>query len=994
MDKRLLNLFLLIFTLSGFSGLIYESIWTHYLKLFMGHAAYAQTLVLAIFMSGLAMGSWICSRYSVKWKNLLISYALAEGAVGLFALVFHNAFDQAVQISYASILPHLDSASMAYVYKWTLSALMILPQSILLGMTFPLMSAGLIRLAPQNPGRTISLLYFTNSIGAAIGVLVSGFILIRLIGLPWTIRLAGLINVALALSVWLLVRRHSMESAATGIVSDNAREYPDGSRYYFFLFASFITGAASFIYEIGWIRMLSLVLGSSTHAFELMLSAFILGLAFGGLWMQRRIEHIKIPERYLAYVQVTMGLLALSTLLLYGYTFEVMQWLVTTLSKTDTGYTLFNLSSNAIAMAVMLPTTFCAGMTLPLITFTLIRRGSGERSIGAVYAANTAGAILGVFFAIHFGMPLLGLRGLITAGAGLDLSLGVLLLWGAARYTSKRVPLSVTALCMCAVAATLFFVQLDPYKMASGIYRQGSFLAAENSKLLYHEDGKTATVSVALMSDGIMSIRTNGKPDAGIYMGMREQEASDEDTMVLAAVIPMALNPQATDVATIGFGSGLTSHTLLSNPLFRQVDTIEIEKNMVEASNNFRPRVELVYRDPRSKIFIDDAKTFFSVHNKKYDLIVSEPSNPWVSGVAGLFSEEFYCLINRYLTKNGLFAQWVQLYEIDTNMVVSILKAVSSNFSDFVVYATTDGNILIIAKNNGTVSELDPGILKIPDIDKALQKINIKSVQDIEIRKIGSKKLLQKMVEAFPIRANSDYYPVLDQNAARTRFLNADAQELLGFAHEPIPVLELLSGTAASEDNTSITPSPFFSKTQGAKIAETLRDYFQHGEFNGNYGEISLNTKQQAMRLKQMFTDCQLKLGPRDRFASLFITAIRMTSYLKPHELGPIWEKLESGQCAKTLSITEKKWVALFKAVGKRDARTMASIARDILESEQQVSSAATQYLVACGMSGSLMQGDREGSLKLWSTYQSRLFGAGRPPLLFQLLAANSAVLN
>jgi spermidine synthase len=134
-----------------------------------------------------------------------------------------------------------------------------------------------------------------------------------------------------------------------------------------------------------------------------------------------------------------------------------------------------------------------------------------------------------------------------------------------------------------------------------------------------------------------MSIRTNGKSDATIMMTKYLESTVDESTMVLTAVIPMALNPQARDAATIGLGSGLTTHTLLSNPHMREVDTVEIEQGMVEAANNFRPSVELAYADPRSKIYIDDAKTFFSTYNKIYDLILSEPSNPWVSGVADFF---------------------------------------------------------------------------------------------------------------------------------------------------------------------------------------------------------------------------------------------------------------------------------------------------------------------------------------------------------------------
>jgi spermidine synthase len=133
--------FFALFTLSGFAGLIYESIWSHYIKLFLGHAAYAQTLVLAIFMGGMALGSWLCSRYSARWRNLLIGYAVAEAAIGLCALVFHRVFVAATDVAYDSIMPGLGNPHAVNAFKWALSALLVLPQSVLLGMTFPLMSA-------------------------------------------------------------------------------------------------------------------------------------------------------------------------------------------------------------------------------------------------------------------------------------------------------------------------------------------------------------------------------------------------------------------------------------------------------------------------------------------------------------------------------------------------------------------------------------------------------------------------------------------------------------------------------------------------------------------------------------------------------------------------------------------------------------------------------------------------------------------------------------
>src|SRR5438105_5842029 len=145
-----------LFAASGFAGLIYESIWTHYLKLFLGHAAYAQTLVLAIFMGGMAIGSWLSAQWSRRWRNLLAAYALTEAAVGVLALVFHEVFVASTGWAHGSVLPHLPA------FKWILSTALILPQCILLGMTFPLMTGGVLRAFADRPGRSLSMLYFTN----------------------------------------------------------------------------------------------------------------------------------------------------------------------------------------------------------------------------------------------------------------------------------------------------------------------------------------------------------------------------------------------------------------------------------------------------------------------------------------------------------------------------------------------------------------------------------------------------------------------------------------------------------------------------------------------------------------------------------------------------------------------------------------------------------------------------------------------------------------
>ena len=359
MKNRELRIFFFVFTASGFAGLIYESIWTHYLKLFLGHAAYAQVLVLAVFMGGMALGSLISSKYSGRLSNLLIGYAVVEVIIGLCAVFFHPLYVQFIDLAYSRIIPALGSPLAVAVFKWSAATLLILPQSILLGMTFPLMAAGLIRRFPATPGTIVAMLYFTNSIGAAIGVLATGFLFIGWVGLPGTLVIAAFINFIVAAVVWIEDRK--LPSVAPPILQTVNADLSVKRQNIFcgiFLFVALMTGLSSFIYEIGWIRMLSLVLGASTHAFELMLSAFITGLALGSLWVKRRIDSLEDPRRFLARVQVAMGIMAMATLPLYSGTFDIMAWLMKSLPKTDTGYLLFNLSSHGIALAVMMPAAF------------------------------------------------------------------------------------------------------------------------------------------------------------------------------------------------------------------------------------------------------------------------------------------------------------------------------------------------------------------------------------------------------------------------------------------------------------------------------------------------------------------------------------------------------------------------------------------------------------------------------------------------------------
>jgi predicted membrane-bound spermidine synthase len=985
--KRLL---FALFALSGFSGLIYESIWTHYLKLFLGHAAYAQTLVLAIFMGGMAIGSWWCGAASTRWRNLLRGYALIEGVIGLAALAFHGVFDAFLQFAYDSLLPGLGSPLAVEWVKWISAALLILPQSILLGMTFPLMSGALIRRFPDAPGGSVAMLYFTNSIGAAAGVLVSGFALIELLGLPGTIQAAGILNLVLAAVVLRL--SGSREEPRFNVALDGAPRFAESRWFYLLLGVSALTGAASFIYEIAWIRMLSMVLGSSTHAFELMLSAFILGLALGGLWVRRRIDALSNSLRFLAIVQLLMGVSAASTLWIYNQSFDVMAWLINNLAKDEGGYLLFNLSSHAIAAAVMIPTSFLAGTTLPLLTFTLLRQGHGEKSIGSVYAANTLGAITGVFFATHIGMTTLGLKGLLLVGAGLDVALGVAILWRIRAAAPPRQALAPAAIGVAALVVIGAFAHLDPLKMSSGVYRTGRMHSA-NTKVLFHRDGKTASVDLLQSANNEthrnVSILTNGKPDASVNMISQGPPAPDESTMILAGALPLAVHPGARNAAVIGFGSGLSTHTMLSGNRLDAVDTIEIESAMVEAARGFRPRVELAYSSPASRIFIDDAKTYFSTHNKRYDIILSEPSNPWVSGVASLFTEEFYAHVKRHLNPDGVLLQWIQTYEVDEPLVASVVKAMSQHFPNYIIYAPNVVDMIFIARADGAVPLPALDSLTSPAIRAELARVGIRNDHDLDLRRIGDARSLGPLFASYTIPPNSDYNPVVDLRAARSRFLQMNAAKFISFRNASIPALEILLASPPPARGAQTTQFPGYERTVIVMTAERALDYLLGGP-DALLLDMHPRTIESLRFVRGTFIECRGSTGSEEWLQHLSTVANLLIPQLSPDAVAQVWQRIGTAPCSATLSSLQHQWLVLWTALTQRDTGAVGRIAGNLLATPTRYSHMQAEYLLLCALLSRVAGGDMAGAREAWNLYAPQLYQAKSPALVARLLAAHA----
>jgi len=927
--------------------------------------------VLIVFMGGMALGAALCARVSTRVRNPLLAYAAIEAAIGVCALLFHEMFVGVTDWSYATLLPSIGADGMALAAKLALSCALILPQSVLLGATFPLMSAGLVR-ATQARGEAIAMLYFSNSLGAAAGVLASGFVLIAWVGLPGTLRTAGIVNLVLAAAVALLARPAG--ASAPIPVRSEGGEHPAR----LLLWVAMLTGLASFIYEICWIRMLSLVLGASTHSFELMLSTFILGLALGGLAVRRLVDSAASPERLLGWVQVAMGLAALATLPVYDRSFELMEYLMKGLARSEAGYLFFNLSGQGISALIMLPATFCAGMTLPLITGALLRRGAGERAIGQVYAANTLGAIAGVLLAVHAGLPLLGLKGTLILGALIDAGLGLTLLY---RFAPQRWPFAASAAaCLLAFLPMAALFELNANKMTAGVFRHGDLASSADAKILFNKDGKTATVHLVRYGDAT-SIRTNGKSDGSINMDREGLRGSDEITMVLTGALPLALKPEARTAAVIGIGTGLTMHALLQSLSLESVETVEIEAAMAEAARGFAPRNSSAFADPRGMILIDDAKTFFSTRNRRYDILVSEPSNPWVSGVASLFTREFYQRVRSHLNPGGILAQWFQLYEIDASLLASVMQALGEAFPHYAIYAPSDHDLLILASMNPLPQRPDATVFEQPALAQEMRTVHVLAPGDLDARYLGSRATLAPLFASYGMPANSDFYPVLDLNAARHRFMEKSAADVVALLNAGVPVLEMLEpGLRRRPVNPQHRGAVNFARIENTRLARYARDYLLRPRPPEPEGIATLLQKDLEVA-KLRLLECREPAEQDVWIHSLLNVARSMNPYLAPDEAAPVWARFMTAPCHGKLRDFQRRWIALFAALAARDGKGAAALAAEILDTQADLSRDAREYLLVAGMAGQLASDDRAAALALWSKHEPQIRSVDKPLL-------------
>ncbi|MCC7034268.1 MAG: fused MFS/spermidine synthase [Acidobacteria bacterium] len=693
--------FLLLFALSGGAALVYEVVWTRLLTLQIGHGLAAASTVLAAFMGGLAAGAAAGGRIGQRLapRAALRAYALLELAIAAVAVLLPFVL-VALRPLLAALYDNGDGGwAFGAVRLGTSLVLLALPAAAM-GATFPIASRWMVRGA-KSVSADAGHLYAANTLGAAAGALGAGFVLLPWLGLAGATAAGVVLNSLAAAGAWWMASRIVAPDASLAVEATRGRtatRHPAPShvgRPGLAAAALGVTGFASLTLQVVWTRLLASILGPTTYAFSAVVAIFILGIAGGAAIGARLTRSLRQPGPALAVCVMLAGGLALAAATMVDAT---LMWVARLVATPGVTFGEVLRQEWLLTAAVLLPMSLAFGAAFPL-ALAVAARGEDTvvSDLGYVYAANTLGAIAGSLLAGFALVPWLGLHDTIrlVGGATAVAGAAVALLSGTARPVA---PLALAA----AVAAGAWLVpSWDPRLLSSGAYKYAAALrgpdletALTAGELQYYREGATATVAVRQLA-GTTSLAIDGKVDAS--------DAADMLTQRMLAHVPLLLHPAPKTAAILGLGSGVTLGSALTHELDRAT-VLEISPEVVDASRFFDDDNHRALADPRTRLIVGDGRTHLLLADEHYDVIVSEPSNPWMAGIASLFTREFFEMAKARLAPGGVLCQWAHTYDISDPDLRSIVATFMSVFPNGTMWLVGEADVLLV----GSAEPLTP----------------------------------------------------------------------------------------------------------------------------------------------------------------------------------------------------------------------------------------------------------------------------------------------
>ncbi len=778
--RLIFNLFILI---TGVSGLIYQVTWQRYLARLLGADSIATAIILGTFLGGLSLGYYLCGRLTLTVKNQFRTYALLEGVIGLWGLGFPLIFKTIEKVTYSWSFSYPVSIIVQGVIC---SVILTAIPTICMGGTIPVLTKGLAKNL-KGSTRIHAGIYAVNTAGAFIGTLLAGFFLVPIIGLPGSVLTAAILNLTASAFFYT-----SAPYAVAGDISSDENQskvhepietkaagvHPKISPRVLYVI-SFLSGFYVMTLENALIRLTNLSFGSSSYSFAIIVSVFILLIATGS-FIVSRLKRISTHLLCFTQVVITVSLLAVyMSMDNWPYLAHLIR---ISCQSNIMGMALYYILAFVLICLVLAVPVSSMGATLPIVFHEIKKdmKNIGRHS-GNIFSFNTlgslAGGLVGGIILYHF----LDIREIFLVSVCMA-SVSACL---AAQNLPRRFVYLTSALLPIVVLITLTAPWYTKAHFKLGTFRERAplpysfqgpqhffekFTGIKEMKL--YDDDTVGTVSVLefdIQSHGRrgpgpkqMSVVVNGKSDSATY----------ESTVRMLAHIPALLGTKRENTLVIGMGTGITAGELTLYPEVRSIDVAEISPSVIKALPLFEKYNFQVHKDPRLKILRGDAFNILKGSHKKYDIIISEPSNPWVTGVDSLFTKEFYTLVGKHLNAEGVFVQWIHFYEASDAMVGIVVKTLAESFSFCRAFVDGSDLILVCSMKNISLKNIESAEKTLRNnakVSQSLKKIGISSIEQLLIRESWSPAFISTNFSDYPTQTLDK--PILHYVAGKDFFM-------------------------------------------------------------------------------------------------------------------------------------------------------------------------------------------------------------------------------
>ena len=752
------QLFFLVIFLTGMCSLGYQVIWQRYLGVLVGSEARSTTLVVAIFLLGLAVGYYVFGKISEKIrsrKELLRFYGKVELVTGIYAIAFPSLFEVLFNTD-------VSSSNNFLVHILMTIGLCFLP-TVLMGATIPVMTSVMVE-DQKEVGRIHAIIYGVNTIGAFVGCLVGGMLLVPNLGFKIPLVALGFINALIS----FVYMGNKLEGDCLEKQEVETLEHPfhDYSLY----IVGFIAGAISIALEILWFRIYGVSAGSSFLIFPFILAIFILSIGLGSLTLKKiDIDSFQKNLFFSVLFIVFAGML----------TPFVPLWVndIRVLFQThEVTFYVYHISLFLFFVLLLFPGLFFLGRILPF-AYAYLKKDSKDYGFkcGLLYFLNTLGTFLG---ATLFSYALFYVFNL-----DIIFKILILILFATSSYFFiKAKNFKILALLSVVVLVgvlkewdrSLYTSSLFRKRMASEWNYSNPIEVLEKKKksinpLFFRDGPSTTTAILESKTDGITSksIFLNGKSDG--------DTVGDFGTTTLLALYPYLVT-QGKDLtsAIIGIGTGITAGTLAEFERTKSLDVIEISDTVIESSDYMAPENYSFHKNPKVKIHKQDAFQFFKNKKRVYDIVVSEPTNPWVIGVENLYTDYFYKMMSDSLKTNGVLAQWIHIYSMNEEIFITILKNMKKQFPSIRVFYSHQGDVVFLGKKSKEESILDYRLANEPMVKKFVDTTKIGSVKHLELFEMFTPRDVDLLVKTKKTFEHDIFEPKLGVKAYRAFFMGQE----------------------------------------------------------------------------------------------------------------------------------------------------------------------------------------------------------------------------